>query len=267
MNIHPTAILAKGADVHPSVKVGPYSVIGANVTIGENTVVGPHCFIDGYTTIGSGNVLSPFVSLGCPPQDIKFAGEKTFLKIGDGNHFREFVTVHLAEGEGNSTVIGDKNLFMAYVHVAHNCHVGSNVIMANNATLAGHVHVGDRAVLGGFAGIHQFCQVGQMVMIGGMSKIVKDVPPFVKIDGNPARVIGLNDVGMRRNGVPRESHDCIRKVLKLFFRSKNNLSQAKEKLMEMAESKDSFVLGFLTFVNGSKRGIYMRGRDKPTADE
>lgn len=261
MKKHPTAIIAEGAKIHSSVQIGPYSVIGPHVSIAENTVVSSHCHIEGYTEIGPGNLISPFVSIGCPPQDIKFAGQKTYLKIGEGNHFREFVTVHLAEGEGNTTIIGDKNLFMAYVHIAHNCVVGSNVIMANNATLAGHVHVGDRAVLGGFAGIHQFCHVGKMVMIGGMSKITKDVPPYVKIDGNPARIIGLNAVGLKRNGVPRESIDHIRSVFRLIFRSKLNLSQALDQLKEMPEMKDSFVEEFIGFARTSKRGIYKRNRE------
>ena len=261
MNIHPTAIVAKEAKIHPTVKVGPYSCIGPHVEIGENTIVGPHCNIEGYTDLGPNNVLSPFVSLGCPPQDLKFAGQKTFLHIGDGNHFREFVTVHLAESEGAETVVGDNNLFMAYVHIAHNCHVGSNVIMANCATLAGHVHVGDRAVLGGFVGVHQFCQIGRMVMIGGMSKFVKDVPPFVKIDGNPARIIGLNSVGLRRNGIPKESIEHIRTIFRLFFRSNMNLSQALEKLSEMPEGDDQFVKEFVAFAKTSKRGIYKRKRE------
>jgi len=261
MSIHPTAIIAPGARIHPTVEVGPYTVIGPNVEIGERTVVGPNCHIEGYTTIGTDNLISPFVSIGCPPQDRKFGGEVSFVKIGNANHFREFVTVHMAEGAGNETVIGDKNLFMAYVHVAHNCRVGSNVTLANCVTLAGHVHVGDKATLGGFTGIHQFCKVGGFVMIGGMSKIVKDVPPFIKIDGNPARVIGLNSVGLRRNGIPKESLDAIRNVFKMFFRSSLNVTQAKEKLATMAEAQDPYIRQFIEFLGTSKRGVYKRTRD------
>lgn len=261
MSIHPTAIVAPGAKLHPSVKVGPYAVIGPNVEIGEGTEVGAHSYVHGHTTLGKGNILSPFVSIGCPPQDIKFAGQKTFVRIGDENHIREYVTIHLAEGEGNETVVGSKNLLMAYVHVAHNCRVGSHNTLANAATLAGHVHVGDRATIGGLAGIHQFCHIGSFVMIGGLSKIVKDVPPYIKIDGNPARVIGLNAVGLRRNGFTRESIETIRSLFKLFFRSNLNVSQAREQALAMPMSADQNVQTFLQFIKDCKRGIYKRTRE------
>ncbi len=267
MSVHPTAVIAPGAKLHPTVKVGPFTVIGPNVEIGENTIVGANCNIDGYTTIGRDNVIHPSVVIGAPPQDLKFKGEKTFVKIGDGNHFREFSTVHLAEGEGHSTVIGNGNLFMAYVHIAHNCKVGSNIIMSNCATLAGHVEVGDRAVLGGFTGIHQFCKVGCMVMVGGMSKIVKDVPPFIKIDGNPARVVGLNAVGLKRNNVPRESIANIRELYKMFFRSDLNVSQALQKWDEMVQADDIYVKMFHEFITRAKRGVYKRTRRGASGSE
>lgn len=267
MSVHPMAVIAPEAKIHPTVKVGPFTVIGPNVEIGENTIIGPNCTIDGHTTIGRNNVLSPSVNIGQPPQDLKFKGEKSFVKIGDGNHFRECVTVHLAEGEGNSTIIGDNNLFMAYVHIAHNCIVGSNIIMSNCTTLAGHVEVGDRAVLGGFTGIHQFCKVGCMVMIGGMSKIVKDVPPFIKIDGNPARVIGLNAVGLRRNDVSKESIANIRQLFKVFFRSDMNVSQVIEKWDLLVDANDEQVKKFRAFLEKSKRGVYKRTRKSGGASE
>jgi len=267
MSVHPTAIVASGARLHPTVQVGPFTVIGSNVEIGENTVVGANCNIDGYTTIGANNVIHPSVVIGAPPQDLKFKGERTFVKIGNGNHFREFSTVHLAEGEGNSTVIGDNNLFMAYVHIAHNCHVGSNIIMSNCATLAGHVEVGDRAVLGGFTGIHQFCKVGCMVMIGGMSKIVKDVPPFIKIDGNPARVVGLNAVGLRRNDVSKESIANIRQLYKVFFRSEMNVSQVMQQWESLVAADDEMIQKFRAFVEKSKRGVYKRTRKSGSSAE
>lgn len=260
MSVHPTAIIAPGAKLHPSVKVGPFAVIGPDVEIGENTEIGASCHIYGHTTIGRDNFLHPSVVIGTPPQDLKFKGEKSFVKIGNGNHFREFVTIHLAEGEGNSTIVGDNNLLMAYVHIAHNCKVGNNIIMSNCATLAGHVEVGDRAVLGGFTGIHQFCKVGCMVMIGGMSKIVKDVPPFIKIDGNPARVVGLNSVGLKRNNVPRESIANIRELYKVFFRSEMNVSQVMEKWSELVKADDPHVAMFHEFVKKAKRGVYKRTR-------
>ncbi|MBF0408307.1 MAG: acyl-ACP--UDP-N-acetylglucosamine O-acyltransferase [Candidatus Riflebacteria bacterium] len=260
MAIHQTAIVSQKAEIHPSVEIGPYCVIGPDVTIGENTVVGSNCFIDGITTIGKSNKLFPFVSIGCPPQDLKYSGQKTFVKIGDNNSFREYVTVHRAEGEGNSTTIANDNLFMAYGHVAHNCHVGSFNVLANSATLAGHVHVADRATIGGFVGIHQFCHVGSMVMIGGMSKIVKDVPPFIKIDGNPARVIGLNSVGLRRNGVTKEGIEILRQVFRIFFRSEYNVSQAVEKLKNDGLAEKPYVRDLIDFIKDSHRGIYKRVR-------
>lgn len=267
MSVHPTAIITPGAKLHPTVKVGAFTVIGPNVEIGENTVVGTGCNIDGHTTIGRDNVIHPSVMIGAPPQDLKFKGEKTFVKIGNGNHFREFVTIHLAEGEGNSTVIGDNNLLMAYVHIAHNCHVGNNIIMSNCTTLAGHVEVGDRAVMGGFTGIHQFCKVGCMVMIGGMSKIVKDVPPFIKIDGNPARVVGLNAVGLKRNNVSKESIANIRELYKVFFRSEMNVSQVLEKWPELVKADDQYVTMFRNFVKNAKRGVYKRTRRSSAISE
>ncbi|MBF0543778.1 MAG: acyl-ACP--UDP-N-acetylglucosamine O-acyltransferase [Candidatus Riflebacteria bacterium] len=260
MAIHPTAVVDPKAQIHPSVEIGPFSIIGPNVSIGENTVIGPHCFFDGNTTVGKNNRFSPFVSIGCPPQDLKFSGEKTNVKIGNNNNFREYVTVHLAEGEGNSTIVEDDNLLMAYVHIAHNCRVGSFNVFANAATLGGHVHIGDRAVIGGFTGIHQFCHVGKMVMIGGKSKIVKDVPPFIKIDGNPARVIGLNSVGLRRNGVPRDQIEKLRTLFKLFFRSEYNVSQALEKFRQDGLDESSYVKDFLDFLSTSTRGVYKRIR-------
>ncbi len=261
MKIHQTAIVSPEAKIDPTVEIGPYAFIGPNVQIGANTVVGPHCFIDGHTTIGTDNCIFPHVSIGAPPQDIKFGGEKSYVRIGNGNHIRECVTIHAAQGEGAETVVGDKNMFMAYVHIAHNCTVGNSCIFANLATLAGHVHVGDRAVLGGFTGIHQFCHVGGYVMIGGMSKITKDVPPYVKIDGNPARVIGLNSIGLKRNGVPKESLDAIRLLYKVFYRSNLNVTQAVTELEQRPEAADPFVKDFLSFVRNAKRGVYKRTRE------
>lgn len=258
MNIHPTAIIAEGAKLHPTVEVGPFTIIGPNVEIGANTIVGPSCHINGYTTIGTDNVIHPSAIIGAPPQDLKFKGERSFLNIGNGNHLREFITVHLAEGEDQYTIIGDNNLLMAYVHIAHNCKVGNNIIMSNAVTLAGHVEVSDRAVLGGFTGVHQFCKIGSLAMIGGMSKIVKDVPPFIRIDGNPARVVGLNSVGLRRNNVSRESITNIKELYKIFFRSDMNVSQIMEKWNELVIAEDPFVKQFHDFIKSATRGCYKR---------
>lgn len=260
MLVHPTAIISPGANLHPTVEVGPYAVIGPNVVIGENCKIGSSCNIGGHTTLGKDNVLAPFVVIGTPPQDLKFNGEISYIKIGNGNHFREFVTIHLAEGKDCVTTIGNENLLMAYVHIAHNCKVGNNVIMSNCTTLAGHVEVGDKAVLGGFTGIHQFCKIGCMVMVGGMSKIVKDVPPFIKIDGNPARVIGLNTVGLKRNEVYKESIANLRQMYKVFFRSNMNVSQVMNAWEESVNVSDPYVTKFYNFIKKSNRGVYKKTR-------
>lgn len=259
-SIHHTAIVASTAKLHPTVEVGPYAVIGPYVEIGENTVVGQCANISGWTTIGKNNVIHPQAVIGAPPQDLKYKGERSFVKIGDGNHFREFSTVHLAEGEDQITQIGDNNLFMAYTHIAHNCVVGSHNIMSNAATLAGHVHVGDRAVLGGFSAYHQFVHIGDMAMVGGMSKVTKDVPPFIKLDGNPAHVIGLNAVGLRRNSVSRESITNLKNLFKVFFRSDMNVSQIMGKWEEVVAAEDPYVKMFHDFVKTATRGVYKRIR-------
>ncbi|MBI3039155.1 acyl-ACP--UDP-N-acetylglucosamine O-acyltransferase [bacterium] len=262
MTIHKTAILAPDAKIDPSVEIGAYSTVGSGVSIGENSVIGAHCHIEGCVSIGRNNKVFPFVSIGCSPQDIKFSGERSFVRIGDGNVIREFVTVHSAEGIDNETVIGNGNFLMAYVHIAHNCVVANQVIMANCVTLAGHVFVGNKAVIGGLTGIHQFCHIGELSMIGGMSKIVKDVPPFMKVDGNPARIVGLNAIGLRRNDVPRDSIDRIRKLFRLFFRSGLSVSQALDELSQSDEAcSDPFIKSFFDFVKSSKRGIYKRTRE------
>lgn len=255
MSIHSTAIVAPGAKLHPTVEVGPYAVIGPHVEIGENTVVGASANIDGWTTIGKNNNIHPHAVIGAPPQDLKFKGERSFVLIGDGNTFREFSTVHLAEGEDCVTKIGSNNLFMAYTHVAHNCIVGDNNIMSNAASLAGHVHVGNRTVLGGFSAFHQFVHIGDGVMVGGMSKITKDVPPFIKIDGNPAYVIGLNAIGLKRNGITRESLMNLKNLFKVFFRSDMNVSQVMEHWSELVAADDPYVKIFHDFVKDATRGV------------
>lgn len=263
MSVHPTALICPGAIIEENVKIGPFTVIGSNVKIGKNTEIGANCVIEGNTTIGEDNQIFPSVVIGTSPQDIKYKGETSYIKIGNANQLREFVTVHSAEGEGKTTIIGNNNLFMAYVHIAHNCEVGNGTIMSNASTLAGHVRVGDKAVLGGLTGVHQFCQVGSMAMIGGISKIVKDVPPFVKIDGNPARIIGLNSVGLKRNNVPKDSIINIRKLYKAFFCSELNVSQVLEDWENLVNFQDPYVKEFHDFIVSSRtssRGVYKRTR-------
>ena len=227
--IHPTALIAEGARLDPSVSVGPYAVIGANVTIGANTTIGAHCVIEGHTTLGQDNRVFQFASLGGAPQDKKYAGEPTRLVIGDRNTVREFCTFNTGTTqEDGVTRIGDDNWIMAYVHIAHDCVVGNQTILANNATLAGHVQIGDYAIIGGLTGLHQFTQVGAHVMAGFASHISQDVPPFMMVDGNPLAVRGLNLEGLRRRGFSPERLSAIKQMHRLLYRQGLTLEQAMQ---------------------------------------
>lgn len=226
--IHPTAVIDPAAELDASVSVGPYAVIGPEVRIGANTTVGAHCVIEGATTIGCDNHIFQFASLGAQPQDKKYAGEPTRLVIGDRNTVREFCTFNLgtAQDRGETTV-GDDNWIMAYVHIAHDCIVGNNTILANNATLAGHVHVDDWAILGGLTGVHQFTHIGAHVMAGFASHISQDVPPFMMVDGNPLAVRGFNAEGLRRRGFTLERLAAVKQMHKLLYRQGLTLDAAK----------------------------------------
>lgn len=226
--IHPTAVIDPAAELDASVSVGPYAVIGPEVRIGANTKVGAHCVIEGATTIGCDNHIFQFASLGAQPQDKKYAGEPTRLVIGDRNTVREFCTFNLgtAQDRGETTV-GDDNWIMAYVHIAHDCIVGNNTILANNATLAGHVHVDDWAILGGLTGVHQFTHIGAHVMAGFASHISQDVPPFMMVDGNPLAVRGFNAEGLRRRGFTPQRLAAVKQMHKLLYRQGLTLDAAK----------------------------------------
>jgi UDP-N-acetylglucosamine acyltransferase len=248
--IHPEATLA--ADV----EVGPYAVIGARVSIGAGSVVGPHVRIEGPTTIGERNRFVGQASLGTDPQDLKFKGEPTELRIGNDNVFREFVTVNRGTvGGGGVTTIGSHNFFMAYAHVAHDGHVGSNVVFANNATLAGHVEVGDFSTIGAFSAVHQFCRVGDHAFIGGGSICTQDVLPFVKTVGNrPAKTYGVNNIGLERKGFSKETIAALQRAYRILTRSKlllqDALAQIETELGEVPE-----VRYFVEFIRASKRGV------------
>lgn len=234
--IHPTAIIEPGANLHPSVEVGPYAIIGPKVTIGPETTIGAHAVIDGTTEIGARNRIFPGVAIGLEPQDLKYDGAESFTKIGDGNTLREYVTVNRATGAGEFTVIGDNNLLMAYVHVAHNCSIGHQVVIANNVSLAGHVHIDSRAVIGGVLGIHQFVHIGKLSMVGGMSRIERDVPPFMLVEGNPCRVRILNQVGLKRAGLSEDDRSLLKQAFKILYRSGLTLNQALDKLDLLADN-------------------------------
>jgi UDP-N-acetylglucosamine acyltransferase len=254
-DIHPTAIIHPGAKIGRNVVIGPYTVIGENVEIGDNCIIGPHVAIDGWTTIGTGNKFYHGASIGFEPQDLKFKGEKSFLFIGDDNVFRENVTVHRGtEGGGGETRIGNHNLFMAYTHVAHDCTLGNYIVLANCTALAGHVEVEDRAVIGGMSGVHQFTKIGKMVMVGACSKIVKDIPPFVLVDGNPAKVSGINVVGLRRNGVEPEIRDEIKKAYRILYRSNLIIGRAIEQMEQELQGSQE-IDHFIRFLRNAERGI------------
>ncbi|MCW5220314.1 acyl-ACP--UDP-N-acetylglucosamine O-acyltransferase [Verminephrobacter aporrectodeae] len=257
--IHPTAIVADGACLDPSVSVGPYAVIGAQVVIGPGTSVGAHCVIEGRTTIGADNRIAPFASLGGPPQDKKYAGEPTRLVIGQRNTIREFCTFNLGTAQDRGvTRIGDDNWIMAYVHIAHDCVVGDQTILANNATLAGHVQVADQAIIGGLTGVHQFVKVGAHAMAGFASHVTQDVPPFMLVAGNPLALHGLNLEGLRRRGFTAARVAGIKQMHRLLYREGLTLEAACEALAQLPASHPeaaSDVALMRDFLGTSTRGI------------
>jgi UDP-N-acetylglucosamine acyltransferase len=255
MKIHPTAIISPDAHLEEGVEIGPYSIIGSDVKIGKNTVIGPHTVIDDYTHIGEGNHIFQFCSIGAPPQDLKFSGEKTRVVIGNFNTIREFATIHRATTTDiGVTIIGDHNLLMAYTHVAHNCKLGNHVIMSNAATLAGHIHIDDYAIISGLTGIHQFCRIGEHCMIGGASAVVKDVPPYVIAQGNHAKLFGLNLIGLKRRNFSEKTIKAISDAYRIIFRSNLLLEDALKKAESEMEDLPE-VRKFLKFIRESERGI------------
>jgi UDP-N-acetylglucosamine acyltransferase len=251
--IHETAIIHPDAELGAGVKVGPFSIIGANAKIGDNTIIESHVVIEPWSIIGKDCLICSGAVLGGKPQDKKFKGERSYLIVGDRNIIREFVTLHRATGEDNATRIGDDNMIMAYCHVGHNCTIGSNIMMANLVGISGHSVVEDRATLGGMAGVHQFVRIGKLAMIGGQSKVVQDVAPFMIADGRPTKAYDLNVIGLRRNGVPAKVRSELRQSCKLLYRSNLNLSQAIETIEnEIEQSPERDYL--LDFVRGIKSG-------------
>lgn len=255
MSIHPTAIVDSSARIGTNVTIGAYSVIGADVEIGDGTWIGPHVVINGPTRIGRDNKIFQFASLGEVPQDKKFQGESTRLEIGDRNLIREGVTMNRGTGIGGGvTRIGNDGLFMAYVHVAHDCDVGNNVIFSNNASLAGHVQVGNQVILSGFTLVHQFCSIGDHAFTGMGSGISKDVPPYLMVSGSPAEPHGINKEGLKRRGF---SPDQIRNLLnayKVLYRNGLSFEDAKVELKKMGEAHEE-VRVFVGFLESTKRSV------------
>lgn len=255
MSIHPTAIISPEATIGKNVEIGPFCVIEANVTLGDGCKLHSHVVIHGYSTIGADNEFFPFSAIGIKSQDLKYAGEPTALFIGDGNVFRENVTIHRGTKEETPTRIGNDNLFLAYSHVAHDCILGNNIILSNNGTLAGHCVVEDHVIISGLSGCHQFCRIGQHSIVGGITKIVQDVPPFTIADGNPASIRGINKIGLERRGFSKEQVSGLRSVYKkLFLKKEASLSEAIASLPDDLAIQPE-VATLLDFISKSERGI------------
>jgi len=252
--IHSSAIIHARARIGAGCEIGPYCVIGEHVVLGDQCKLHSHVVIDGHTRLGRGNEIFPFAGIGLKTQDLKWKGGVTRVEIGNHNTFREYVTIHSATADGEVTRVGSQNHILAYCHIAHNCLLGDHIIMSNVATLAGHVAVEDYAVIGGLAAVHQFCRIGRMSMIGGCSKVVQDVPPFMTADGNPAETRTINKIGMERNGVSEKAQSALRQAYKILFREgltlRNAVAKVEKKLVGVEE------IGHLVqFVRSSERGI------------
>jgi len=255
LSIHPTAIVSSKAELGRNVSVGPYSIIGDEVILHDDVSVASHCVIEGPSEFGEGSVFFPFVSAAQAPHDVKYHGEKSWLRAGDRNTFREFSTLHRGtEGGGNLTVIGSDNLFMAQSHVAHDCRIGDHVIFANGASLAGHVLIDDYATLGAYAGVHQFCRVGKHAFIGAYSVVVKDALPYARTVGNHARCYGQNTIGLRRRGFSDDQIRRITHAFRLLLAAKLNTTQAVDVIKK--ELSGSPEIDYLVeFIQSSKRGV------------
>ncbi len=258
--IHETAVVDPTAKLHKNVIIEPYAVIGPNCEIGEGSIIGSHAVISKNVRMGKNNHVYPNAVIGEDPQDLKFAGEYSTVVIGNDNSFREFVTIHRATGENCETRIGSHNMLQAYTHVAHNCNFGDYIVMSSFSGAAGHVIVEDHAVIGGMSGIHQFVKIGACAMVGGMSKIVQDVCPFVIVDGNPARVVGLNSVGLARNNIPPEVRSWLKKAYRTIFRSGLKLYEAIHE-MEQDFPPTPEIEHLLRFLRNCERGL-CRTKDK-----
>lgn len=253
--IHKTAIVSDGAEIGEGCIIGPYSIVGSGVRLSDGVRLDSHVVINGDTAIGTETHVHPFVSIGLAPQDLKYTGEPTRTVIGERNQIREFVTIHRGtKGGGGVTRIGNDNLLMAQVHVAHDCVIGNDVIMANAATLAGHVEIADGANVGAYSGVHQYCRVGREAFVGGYSVVVKDAMPFAIIQGNHAKCYGLNHVGMKRRDYPKEVIEALNHAFHLLLSSKLNTTQAVERIREELTGVSEVDL-LLEFIDSSSRGV------------
>ena len=252
--IHPLAVVEPGAELGVDVAIGPFCRVGPNVRLGDRTTLRSHVSVDGHATVGAGCEIWPFASVGGKTQDLKYKGGAPRLVVGDGTVIRECATLNCATFDGGETRVGSKCLIMAYCHVAHDCIVGDRVIMANNATLAGHIVVEDDVILGGLTGVHQFVRIGRMSILGGFTKAVKDVPPFMMADGDPLKVYGPNKVGLERHGVSPETQQALKEAYKIVFRTDLTTAQALERI-EAVIAPSTEIRQFVDFIRRSERGI------------
>ncbi len=254
-DIHPTAIVSPYAEVAEKVTIGPYCVIGDGVSIGRGTEIASHVVIEGHTQLGERNRIFPFVSIGSPPQDVGYKGEETRVSIGNDNLIKEFVTINRATTKENwVTIVGNENFLMSYAHVAHDCHLGNRIIMSNAATLGGHTKIGDHAILGGLAATHQFVRIGAYAFVGGKSGVDRDVPPFMMIAGERAKLYGVNRRGLRRHGFSQEVIDGLKKAYRIIWREEGPLGEALNRAREEIPSSPELET-LLGFFEGSKRGV------------
>ena len=254
MSIHETAVIHERAAIGDKCIIGPYCVIGEHVKIGSGCALHSHVVIDGHTEIGDENQFYPFASIGLRTQDLKWDGGTAWTRIGNRNTIREYVTIHSATGNGDATVIGDDNNLLAYTHIAHDCQLGSHIVMSNVGTLAGHVIVEDRAIIAGLAAVHQFCRIGTMSIIGGCSKVVQDIPPYMMADGNPAATRALNKEGLRRNDVSEEVQTALKQAHRILFRENLTVANAIEKIKAEVPANPELE-HLLKFIQSSERGI------------
>ncbi|RMG21213.1 MAG: acyl-ACP--UDP-N-acetylglucosamine O-acyltransferase [Deltaproteobacteria bacterium] len=254
-SIHPTAIVERGAELGENVSVGPYAVIGPEVRIGDGSSIGAHAVVQGRTSMGRDTQIFPHAAVGFVPQDLKYAGEPTRLEMGDGNIVREFATIHIGtDGGGGVTRLGNRNLLMAYSHVAHDCTLGDGNILANCGTLAGHVTLGNHVILGGLSAVHQFVRIGDHAFISGGSMVAMDVPPYCTAQGDRAKLVGLNTVGLKRHGWDAEAIRTIKNVYRTVFRSDLGLKEALAQV-RAEHAGDPRVQAFVEFIEKSERGV------------
>lgn len=252
--VHPTAVVDPKAEIGPGTVIGPYCIVHAGVVLGAECWLQNHVTLSGPMVAGARNKFYAYCSIGQQTQDLKYAGEPTYLEIGDENTFREFVTVNRSTTPAGKTRIGHRGNYLAYSHIGHDCTVGDAVVFSNNGTLAGHVQVGDHAIMGGLTAVHQFCRLGRYAITGGCSKIVQDVPPFMIADGNPAKVRGINIVGLERSGFPPETIKTIKEAFRLIYRSKFNTRQALEAIQQELPATPE-ITQIIEFIQTSERGI------------